>query len=278
MAIVELTPKRRARLLLTVRWLIGRLFTVDAAGAGVIPWASPVVAFGNLSRSRIATVGLNPSNREFVDISGEELTGAERRFHTLKSLGLSHWSNATEKEFNAILNSCDEYFSRNPYDTWFKALDFILAGTRHSYYHEASTACHLDLIPYATSTKWTALTRAQRQNLHAMAEDTMGLLLRDSPVECLILNGRTVVDTLQEFSNVAFTRRLKPAWALPRASGKDVQGYAYTASIDKIGQVSLGKDVRVLGYNHNIQSSFGVTSSVRASIRDWITTSWESRA
>ncbi len=38
-----------------------------------ISWASPVPSFGNISRSNIATLGINPSNREFVDENGHEL-------------------------------------------------------------------------------------------------------------------------------------------------------------------------------------------------------------
>lgn len=52
----------------------------------VIPWAAPIISFGDLSKSKIATLGLNPSNREFVDSSGNELLGFNRRFHTLQSL------------------------------------------------------------------------------------------------------------------------------------------------------------------------------------------------
>jgi hypothetical protein len=34
--------------------------------------------------------------------------------------------------------------------------------------------------------------------------------------------------------------------------------------------VQLGREVLVLGFNHNIQSSFGVTTRVRAAIRQWV--------
>ena len=37
-----------------------------------------------------------------------------------------------------------------------------------------------------------------------------------------------------------------------------------------MADVDLGRDVYILGYNHNIQSSYGVTSSVRTSIQEWI--------
>ncbi len=47
----------------------------------------PVLAFGDLFKAGIATVGLNPSRREFLDNHGRELDGPKRRFETLGSLG-----------------------------------------------------------------------------------------------------------------------------------------------------------------------------------------------
>src|SRR6266446_9734653 len=158
-------------------------------GTGVIPWSCPVPSFGDLSSSKVATLGLNPSNREFVDSSGKELDGPFRRFHTLKSLGLARWADANARHLQLIVDSCRAYFRRNPYDGWFKRLDYLISGTNASYYATSAKACHLDLIPYATACKWTALSRDQRTSLLAAADDTLGLLLRDSPVRVLILNG-----------------------------------------------------------------------------------------
>src|SRR5690349_12868397 len=126
--------------------LLQRLDGVTEERTSVIPWSAPVPSFGDLSRSTLATLGLNPSNREFVDIEGRELDGDARRFHTLGSLGLARWSEATRRHRELIAESCCTYFTRNPYDTWFKKLDFLIAGTNASYYDPHSSACHLDLI------------------------------------------------------------------------------------------------------------------------------------
>ena len=68
--------------------LLDRMDSAALAGTSVIKWSAPVPSFGDLSSSLVATVGLNPSNREFVDDSGQELCDTDRRFHTLGSLGL----------------------------------------------------------------------------------------------------------------------------------------------------------------------------------------------
>jgi hypothetical protein len=236
----------------------------------VIPWSSPIPSFGDLSRSTLATLGLNPSNREFVDVEGNELAGAQRRFHTLGSLGLTRWSDATARERSLILESCRAYFTRNPYDGWFRRLDFLISGTRASYYDAAASACHLDLIPYATACKWTELQRQQRASLLRVAGDTLALLLRDSPVRVLVLNGASVISNFEATSGVRLEQRTMAGWTLPRRTQPGVMGVAFKGSVRRLGDIELGREVLVLGFNHNIQSSFGVTTDVMESIRSWI--------
>src|SRR5437588_6939517 len=145
--------------------LVRYLSEISLAEGHVIPWSSPVVSFGNSSSAVVATLGLNPSNREFLDESGNELDGPLRRFHTLSSLGLDDWAEADATHLHLILESCYAYFLRNPYDTWFRKLDYIISGTQASYYDFPNTACHLDLIPYATAQKWTAIGYADQSAL-----------------------------------------------------------------------------------------------------------------
>src|SRR5260370_1920150 len=133
--------------------LIDRLDSPAAFGTDVIRWGCPVPSFGDLSNATVATLGLNPSNREFVDEVGDELQGSYRRFHTLKSLGLASWSDVDARHLRLILESCRTYFLGNPYDRWFKKLDQVVAGTGASFYDGSCVACHLDLIPYATTRK-----------------------------------------------------------------------------------------------------------------------------
>lgn len=253
--------------------LIQRLDSPELSDLSVIPWATPVISFGNLSSSRIATLGLNPSNREFVDSSGVELTGNYRRFHTLGSLNIEGWSEVREEHIEKIKSSCDEYFDKNPYDRWFKSLEKLIAGSGISYYGLFSNACHLDIVPYVTSTKWGELSIVQRHSLLKMTADSLGLLLRESNIEILILNGQSVIENLQSASRCSFKREIIQDWVLPRRSTKGVTGYAYTGTISQVSGVELGRKVHVLGYNHNIQSSFGVTKKVKDAIQEWISRS-----
>jgi len=197
--------------------------------------------------------------------------GTVRRFHTLSSLGLSRWRDAKSEHLQMIVDSCNTYFCRNPYDGWFKRLEELISGTRASYYGTGQSACHLDLIPYATSSKWSELSSGQRTALLGMAGDTLGLLLRDSPVRLLILNGQTVVQSLLQIADIDLERKLMPTWTLPRKRGEGISGYSYAGRLRKVGGVKLKKEIVLLGFNHNIQSSFGVTTGVKAAIGNWIT-------
>jgi hypothetical protein len=251
--------------------LISSLTSQSLKNLDVIPWSSPILSFGDLESARIATIGLNPSDREFIDASGKELEGHNRRFHTLKSLGLKNWNAIEEEHFEAILLLYKEYFLRNPYDGWFKRLDHLISGTSNSYYFPSHTACHLDLIPFATFSKWMDLDQKKRNTLLEVSIDSLGLLLQHSQIGFVVLNGKTVVDNFEKFADVTFERTYMPEWNLPRKGNDGVRGYAYYGQIKYLGNTSLNRVITVLGYNHNIQSSFGVTREVQSSIRNWIT-------
>ncbi|MGZ0704784.1 hypothetical protein [Pseudomonas piscis] len=236
----------------------------------VISWATPVPYFGDPCKATIATVGLNPSDREFVSSDGVELTESARRFYTLASLNLTNWSELTSVQLESIHTSCTEYFSRNPYDAWFKPLDLLLKGTNDSFYSSLFHACHLDLIPYATSVKWGFLKPWQRESLLAISASFLGLVLKYSPIKMLVLNGKSVVENFELATGASFQREPMEAWRLPRKNGNHIGGFSYEGKISRMADIDLGRDVYVLGYNHNIQSSYGVTSSVRTSIQEWI--------
>lgn len=248
--------------------LLDRLRDPVLEKSGVIPWASPIPVFGDVTRAELATVGLNPSNREFVNPLGDELEGAARRFHTLTSLRLSNWSEADSRHISLMLESCILYFSRNPYDTWFRRLDDVVAQTSFSLYNTG--ACHLDLIPYATSEKWTDLSTQQRSTLLVATADALALLLADSRIRVLVLNGKTVVRNFEEMTGSKLHEREMPRWCLPRKQGQPVSGFSYRGVIESLAGIWFAEPVLVLGYNHNIQSSYGVTTKVINAISRWV--------
>ena len=144
----------------------------------------------------------------------------------------------------------------------------MLCAGGASYYD--STACHLDLVAYATSTKWGLLPSEVRDDLVRRGRSTIAELIRDSAVEVLVLNGRSVVSEFVSFADASLVAREVPGWTLPRSSGAGVLGIAYEGLIDTVGEVTLDRSIRVIGYNHNLQSSFGVTTKVMQRIGEWV--------
>jgi hypothetical protein len=250
--------------------MVERLDDKSLIALGVIPWSSPVISFGDITRSHVATLGINPSNREFENLDGNELDGSARRFHTLKSLGLERWSDTGVEHLQMIIESCYTYFQRNPYDAWFKKLDRLMVQAQVSYYNSPLKACHLDLIPYATACKWTALNHSQRNGLLANAGDMLGRMIADSPIRILILNGNSVVQNFEKVAGVQLEKRAMASWALPRSQSEQVSGIAYKGALSEIAGIELRQELVVLGFNHNIQSSFGVTTQVMDAIQRWI--------
>ena len=125
--------------------------------------ATPVLGFGNFFRARVATLGLNPSKKEFLDHNGKLLTGANRRLESLESLGLRSLAGATIKHRRLILDSCLSYFDiyKNPYVRWFGRFEPILKQMNVSF--EKGTACHLDLVQTPTDPVWSYLSRQDKE-------------------------------------------------------------------------------------------------------------------
>jgi hypothetical protein len=256
--------------------LIGRLEDPRLSQTKVIPWACPVPSFGDFENSMIATLGLNPSNREFEDKSKNKLDETLGRLHTLKSLGLTRWSDAKASHMGQIVKSCRRYFSQQPYD-WFKSLDYIISDTGASYYPPLLNACHLDLIPFATHCKWNDLSPLQRSVLFDLAGDTLGLLLRDSSIRILVLNGTSVVESLERIAEIKLLKEEMPTWAISRrarngevGTKKMVAGFAFKGTVQQIQGIGLKRPIIALGFNYFISNTPGMTREVKTAIKCWI--------
>ncbi len=231
----------------------------------ILPWAAPVPFFGAIRESTVATVGINPSNREFVDAQGHILREGDRRLPTLDSLAISYWSDANGSHIREVVMACERYFERNPYRLWFDVLERMLKVGGYSYY-SGDRACHLDLVAFATRTKWGSLDKEAQRILVSRGRRALAEMIRDSPIQVLVLNGRSVLQVFEEFADTKLASSEVSDWTLPRSSGKGVVGLEYTGCISAIGGVELDRAVKVVGYNHNLQSSFGVTTDVMRSI------------
>ena len=125
-------------------YIEARIRQRQPAGGAVVAGSTPVVAFGDVRKSKVATLGWNPSKWEFLDGAGNELEGGERRLETLKSIEVNDLVDAPVELVHRVFEGCCNYFHRRPYGRWFNKLERVLKQVDASYCE--GSACHLDLV------------------------------------------------------------------------------------------------------------------------------------
>ena len=220
-------------------------------GSKIVPGSTPVVAFGNSRIATIATLGLNPSRKEFLDDCGQELSGGERRLATHKSLGLSDLPNASPKAIKQVLQDCDSYFQRNPYWDWFRQLESVLQQCGASY--KDGSACHLDLVQWATDPTWNDLRPAKlkKRLIDADAGFLKAQLVNEN-ITLLLVNGNG------------------PAQQVRRKLGATLRDIDYIDGLwrhrVRLCEGKVFGRVRVISWNPNLQSSRGVGNELKLEI------------
>ncbi len=181
-------------------WLVARVRRdpPDVPGL-VVPGSTPVVCFGDQRTATVATLGINPSSLEFAT-GGQLLAHDARRLETLPSLGATSPAELTDEQVRKVLDGCYEYFHRKPY-RWLDHLAPVLEQVGASY--RDRTACHLDLVQWATGRAWTAVDPQERQRL--LDEDEPFLVRQltwDRPevgrFRLVLVNGRSCVDQCRD--------------------------------------------------------------------------------
>jgi hypothetical protein len=222
----------------------------------VLRGTTPVISFGNSLQARVATLGINPSSREFVAKSGDLMAGPNRRLATLDSLGVAGVESLKVRQIQTVIEECASYFQRRPYRRWFDPLNQVLQDGLSASYYEG-TACHLDLVQWATDPFWGELPRKAKKLL---LEDQ----LRFSKIRLVILNGRQVIDQVH---NVGLAK-LDVRGRLPFARGV----YSlYSGS---------GAGVEFLGWSANLQNSRGDVKELKelkSRITRWLAASVTTR-
>ena len=235
----------------------------------VLPWACPVPYFGSASAASVVTVGINPSNLEFTDSHGRELEGQARRLPTLRSLGIESWADADSRHIVQLVTGCNHYFKVRPYNRWFGVLERVLNTINHTYYGDRPSACHIDLVAFATRDKWSSLSTHQRNSLLRDTRRGFAELMELIPAQILVLNGTSVVRSFEASAGITLDSRRVKSWDLRRPNGV-IPGIAYVGLIHEFAGIPLSRRLMVAGYNHNLQSSFGVTSGVIEGVSRWL--------
>jgi hypothetical protein len=170
--------------------------------------AIPIFSFGDPTTARVATIGLNPSDREFLETATKTRL-AQSRFANAWLTSPPPYAHADVIRIQA---DCNDYFLRPTYYAkWFGPMEKILsAASTSGLSYFTGTACHLDLTPWATDPTWDgnrALPGLPQNVKSAHIADGLPVLLeqlgfpfgvatnpRNSSIEKLVLNGATVVE------------------------------------------------------------------------------------
>lgn len=162
--------------------------------ASSVPQSLPVLFFGDLFTAGVATVGLNPSNQEYLGPNGMELDGPARRFETLTSLGAADRSSLTDEQCDRAIQTMRTYFQpEKPVYGWFRSLDRVTKAMGYKY--EIGEVIHLDLAQEATNPTWSALSKTSPAEFEVLRSADLPFLrwqLEAFPVHTVICNGRTV--------------------------------------------------------------------------------------
>jgi hypothetical protein len=222
--------------------------------AEVITGSTPVIAFGDPFRATVGSLGINPSRREFLDANGELLSGSARRLATLGSLEAADTADLNSDQTAALIRDCGAYFHRNPYRSWFDRLNEVIhAATGASYYD--GSACHLDLVQWATDPIWGSLPASTRRILLDEGLPHLRHLLTQHHIRIVLLNGRQVIEQIRSSRLV----RLEHCDRIPASARVPCSLYC--------GEFEM---VRFVGWSTNLQSSRGVPRDFRSRLSDWL--------
>ena len=224
----------------------------------ILPMSTPVICFGDLYKSNVATLGLNPSDKEFVDDNKIFLEAGELRFQNCFSLSQNDLTQLNANQTELVLQYCLEYFNNeNPYRVWFNKLeDYVLSNLDISYYN--GTCCHLDLVQWATSKKWRNVLPENQSIL--IDSDYPFLLhqLENQNIELLLVNGNGVYQALMNKGEI-------------RHEKKDIIICGTeTCRMNKFIINTGTKNIIGIAWSKNLQSSKGLTNIMRYEIGNWI--------
>ncbi|MFP3042406.1 hypothetical protein LQZ19_11375 [Treponema primitia] len=208
----------------------------------ITPQTTPIVFFGNYDKSKVCTISLNPSDKEFIDNSNDLLDFKNNeRLCSRKKLRRNDNEELTDDEANAVLKYCNEYFKVHPYKGWFDPLDyFIKHFGNYSYYDD--TCVHLDLVQWATTPKWNDVPQNIRQR-HLNNDLPVLKYLLNKDFEVMFLNGKTVVDNVAQCLDLNIKSKNT---VFKNSNGKESELYIYYGEYNSI---------KIVGWNLYLQSA-----------------------
>jgi hypothetical protein len=225
--------------------------------------ATPVLSFGDYTKAKIATFGINPSSLEFVDKRGKILQAPLKRLTDLEILKLPLDKHLDSRVYiDEIWNGCKNYFSieKNAYWDWFGDLEDILLDLSFSY--KDGSACHLDLFPLATKTMFSNLSESDQFICMTKFHYLLSQQLKNSQIKFLLFNGATVEKSLSIIQNYEVVIDSTVEYSV---QGKKLKSNLYLGS--------TGTGQKILGWSVNLQAFRGSPEEkayLSKKLSDWL--------
>ena len=228
----------------------------------IVPRSTPIPFFGNFNSASVYTIGINPSHQEFLSGLDQLLPANKKRLEDFDSLGIASIEEDNfldEEQANRIFSSCIQYFQNNPYE-WFNSIETTVNLPLNTSYFDGS-ACHLDLIQWATNPVWSGILKEDSRDAKYLLESDLPFLSQqiqwiksnNQNLKCFVLSGKTVVQSLQELFDLRLSSRTK-------ARAKVRQYSLYVGSF---------QGTPVYGTSMNIPDAY-TSSSHREFFSDWL--------
>lgn len=210
-----------------------------------MPGTLPILFFGDLFTAEVASVGLNPSDQEYVTKAGQMLAGSAQRFATLDSVAAEGRASLSDAQCDEAIEWMRGYYDEGKpvYGTWFNALSRVVEGFGASF--RARTAAHLDLVQESTSPVWSELPAGEKEALLARDLPFLEWEIRAFAPRAVICTGKTVTVHVRR----AFDVQVAEEGALAR-----IKWWAGHADVD-------GREVGFVGWNYPLARATGLGGS-----------------
>ena len=235
--------------------LVSRIMTANPRDLHVVERSFPITHFGRLEKSRVVTVGINPSVREFFDgrKPARLLEEPLKRVLDRESIGIRDSDVPSIDDALKVLASYNQYFETGNHYSWFNALQKWALDPLGVSYSEGSVA-HLDLVQWATKPVWSGIkSKSVREQLVLSDSRFLSEQIRMSRPELVLFNGATVVKTMRQFGHFV----VEQTGEIPGSRG-------FTYFVGRCG------DARAVGWSINIQSQPDKENSSKTALAKWL--------
>jgi hypothetical protein len=228
-------------------------------GHAVVEGSLPVVSFGDYRAAEVATLALNPSSLEFLDQQGAYLLEDVRRLASRVSMQRLDPVELSGSDVAGVFSDSNTYFRRKPLWSWFHWLETLMGGADLGSYL-GGTACHLDLVQWATKPAQGKLAADVWQRLVDEDRKFLTWQLGQTPARTVLVNGASCVGWLEKEKIV----RWDPPEILEfsNAQGRPAHLKVWKARRD---------DQTYLGWNKPLAQP--IAADGRARLDDWVAAS-----